>query len=204
MLRRILDWVEVLTQIAMVVVGVWLFGSETQSAPTTWCALAAFYLVLRLARLRAPRPELPGGTARLAMRLRLAFATFASLIGMTGALIIVVSGMEPDTAMASRITAVPMVLLAWGVLHFAFSDVYLSDQQLAQRLGNELPFQFPGKGPVEPSDYVYFAFTLGTTFATSDVEVCVSSTRRTVVLQAVLSFLYNTAILGTAIGVMTK
>jgi uncharacterized membrane protein len=44
---------------------------------------------------------------------------------------------------------------------------------------------------------------VGTSFATSDVEVRARPIRYTVLTHSVVSFVYNTAILGIAVGVIT-
>jgi uncharacterized membrane protein len=52
-------------------------------------------------------------------------------------------------------------------------------------------------------DFAYFSFTMGTTFAVSDVESQNSSIRARILSHGILSFIYNTATLGIAVGVMT-
>lgn len=49
-------------------------------------------------------------------------------------------------------------------------------------------------------DFAYFAFTIGMCFQVSDVSVPSRQIRRAVLGHSVLSFLYNTAILATAIN----
>lgn len=59
---------------------------------------------------------------------------------------------------------------------------------------------FPGEQKPRQIDFAYFAFTIGTSFAVSDVEVTDSTMRRTVLGHQILSFFYNTAILALAIN----
>ena len=63
-------------------------------------------------------------------------------------------------------------------------------------------FEFPGKTE-EPvfSDFLYIAFTIGASCAISDVGVTATGLRRVVVGHSVLSFFFNTAVLGFAINV---
>ena len=49
-------------------------------------------------------------------------------------------------------------------------------------------------------DFAYFAFTIGMCFQVSDVSVRAARFRRAVLGHSMLSFLYNTAILATAIN----
>ena len=51
---------------------------------------------------------------------------------------------------------------------------------------------------------MYFAFTLGISFATSDSSVITPHMRRIATWHGVLSFLYNTAIVGVAINLITS
>ncbi|MBE8521401.1 DUF1345 domain-containing protein [Amycolatopsis sp. H6(2020)] len=63
--------------------------------------------------------------------------------------------------------------------------------------------RFPATERPNLLDFAYFAFTVGTSFATSDVEVQARPIRYTVLTHSVVSFVYNTAILGIAVGVIT-
>jgi uncharacterized membrane protein len=54
-----------------------------------------------------------------------------------------------------------------------------------------------------PSDFAYFAFTVGTSFAVSDVDVTDDTMRRAVLGHQILSFFYNTSILATVITLAT-
>ncbi|NLG54322.1 MAG: DUF1345 domain-containing protein, partial [Rhodococcus sp.] len=51
-------------------------------------------------------------------------------------------------------------------------------------------------------DYLYFAFTIGTTFATSDVEVREVGVRRIVLLHSIISFFYNALVVAVAFQVL--
>ncbi|WP_035053102.1 DUF1345 domain-containing protein [Andreprevotia chitinilytica] len=57
--------------------------------------------------------------------------------------------------------------------------------------------------PAEPSywDFLYFSFTIGVASQTADVAVGNSRTRRVVLAQSILSFIFNISILGLSINV---
>ena len=59
---------------------------------------------------------------------------------------------------------------------------------------------FPGSGRPSYLDFAYLSFTIGMCFQVSDVEVSSRQIRRTVLGHALLSFVYNTAIVATAIN----
>ena len=58
---------------------------------------------------------------------------------------------------------------------------------------------FPGNARPTYLDFAYFAFTIGMTFQTSDVQIKSPAIRATVLAHAMLSFAYNTAILAFAL-----
>lgn len=198
--RAVRDWVQAGLQVLLVIAGGGLVIGESLLWQVFWSVLALAYVIVRWV---AP-PTNAGilGVSRTARRLRLAFAVLASLVGMTGGLSIVLADDMPDGE-ASRFIAVPVVVLAWAVLNFGLADLYHAEAVAAARRGEAEPLEFGGDRR-EPSDYVYFAFTLATTFATSDVTVMTPRLRRLVVTHSVIAFLYNTAILGTAIAVITS
>jgi uncharacterized membrane protein len=50
-------------------------------------------------------------------------------------------------------------------------------------------------------DFLYFSFTIAVAAQTSDVIIMNRSTRKTVLAQSILSFLFNVAILGFSINI---
>ncbi|MDP5008756.1 MAG: DUF1345 domain-containing protein [Glaciimonas sp.] len=67
---------------------------------------------------------------------------------------------------------------------------------------DKLPLRFPDdeKNP-DYWDFIYFSFTMAVAVQTSDVSVMTRSMRKTVVMQSVLTFLFNSAILGLSINI---
>jgi uncharacterized membrane protein len=61
------------------------------------------------------------------------------------------------------------------------------------------------KGDLSPdyADFVYFAFTLGMTFQTSDVEITTRAMRRTVTLHSLGAFLFNLGVIAFTINVLS-
>ena len=52
-------------------------------------------------------------------------------------------------------------------------------------------------------DFAYFAFIVGMTTQTADVEIRGRRMRRTALLHGVVSFAFNTAVVALSIGVLT-
>ena len=190
--------IETLLQICLTLSGIYVVVMSGPAGSVLWCLIALAYVVLRLVRLRVrPQESIPSARS---IRVRLAFAMLASAVGLTGAMNSIVG---PSTSGFDQV-AVPMILLAWAVLHFGCSDVYRDEAILDASQGKPRALEFAGDADPEPSDYVYFAFTVGISFATSDAGITTPHLRRIVTWHGVLSFLYNTAIVGVAINLITS
>lgn len=95
------------------------------------------------------------------------------------------------------------LLIAWlfsnlvYAMHYAHI-FYLPDDKGRDRSG----LDFPDTDEPGYWDFLYFAFTLGMTFQTSDVSVTASAMRRTVLFQCLAAFLFNLGILAFTINVL--
>lgn len=91
------------------------------------------------------------------------------------------------------------VASAWALTHTTFTLRYA---HLYYRDGveHEGGLEFPGGHHPAYLDFAYFAFTLGMCFQVSDVAVTSPLLRKTVLFHSVLSFAYNTVILGIALN----
>lgn len=91
------------------------------------------------------------------------------------------------------------VASAWVLTHTAYAlryaHLYYRDD--AEGVGG---LSLPGEAAPAYLDFAYFAFTIGMCFQVSDISVSSPQIRRAVLGHSVLSFLYNTAILATAIN----
>jgi uncharacterized membrane protein len=68
----------------------------------------------------------------------------------------------------------------------------------------ETALEFPGDEKVpDYLDFAYFAFVLGMTAQTADVNIRGRRIRRTALLHGVIAFAFNTAVLALSIGVLT-
>jgi len=93
------------------------------------------------------------------------------------------------------------VVSAWALTHTAYSlryaHLYYRDDD-----DGEGGLEFPGKIDPDGFDFAYFSFTLGMCFQVSDVCITSRSIRRAVLAHALLSFLFNTVVLGLALNLM--
>jgi uncharacterized membrane protein len=62
--------------------------------------------------------------------------------------------------------------------------------------------RFPGEEPPGYADFVYFAFTLGMTFQTSDVEINDKAIRNVVTFHCLAAFVFNLGILAFTVNVL--
>lgn len=60
---------------------------------------------------------------------------------------------------------------------------------------------FAGDEPPDGWDFVYFAFVLGMTAQTADVEISSGRMRRTVLVHSLVAFLFNTVLVAAAVNV---
>ena len=93
------------------------------------------------------------------------------------------------------------VVLAWGVLHTSYALHYAYLYYRSEESPGGLTF--PGEQSPKQRDFAYFAFTIGTSFAVSDVDVTDDAIRQAVLGHQILSFLYNTSILATVVTITT-
>ncbi len=93
--------------------------------------------------------------------------------------------------------AVLTVVTSWTFIHVVFTQLYAS--QYYSHADADAPLNFPGSERPDYLDFAYFAFSIGTTFGTTDVTVLTSRFRRTVLAHAVFSFAFNTLIIGLTI-----
>lgn len=61
---------------------------------------------------------------------------------------------------------------------------------------------FPDTKEPDYWDFLYFAFTLGMTFQTSDVEISSQTVRRVVILHCIAAFVFNIGVLAFSINVL--
>lgn len=202
-----------IAQLGMILLGILLIGSEEDDTSflillSVWCTIATLYEVVALIVLGrlSKRPTAPEGhrpsrieVSRVARIVSLTATILSSLIGLFAAFSVL--GLHNDPTVGSLIDVVGVwaMLLAWGFLHWGFAQVYYQRYYAA----DEPPFRFPNTPHPRIVDFVYFSFTVGTSFAASDVEVLTSRARWTIVWHSVISFFFNGLIIVLALNTIT-
>lgn len=90
------------------------------------------------------------------------------------------------------------IVLSWMMLQVGFSEIYRSSENMADEPG----LRFPQDQPPSTMAYLYFAFTVGTSFATSDVDVLNARTQRMVLVHSVVGFFYNALVVAVAFSTL--
>ncbi|MFN8590405.1 MAG: DUF1345 domain-containing protein [Thermomicrobiales bacterium] len=106
----------------------------------------------------------------------------------------------PGLATLLEALGVIAVPAAWALMHttfaFHYAHCYYRDTGAVGGL------DFPGDEDPADFDFAYFAMTIGMTFQTADVAITRRAVRRIALLHALLSFLFNTAILALAVNLI--
>jgi uncharacterized membrane protein len=171
-----------------------------------WDVLAGTYLALGAIVVWRPIPGTdPDPDAASDPTVRhwsgMVFTASASVIGMVAATRVIVNTQTGTSGGALTILAVAAMILAWTLVHVGFARLYSSAYDRPGAAGGGLEFphdQRPGR-----VEFVYFAFTVGVSFAVSDVTVTSSEMRWRVLVHEVLSFFYNAAVIALAISTLT-
>ncbi len=177
-------------------------------AVASWDAFALVALILTWTTILTLKPaqirslaqrEDPGRTASL----------FVVLLGAVASLLAVVVLLQGSDKMdtSDKVEAISLALsaiaLAWTLIHTVFTlryahlfhDVHAGDQAL----------EFPGDEKMpDYLDFAYFAFVIGMTAQTSDVNIRAASLRRVALLHGIVSFVFNTAVVALSIGILSS
>ena len=134
---------------------------------------------------------------RTAIYVLVVLASTVSLAAVT-VLVREAKGSMPE-GRALAALCVASVAMAWTLTHTTFTLRYAHLYYRGARSGG---VEFPGDQPPRYADFAYLSFTIGMTFQVSDTTISSPEIRRTVLLQAVLSFVYNTAILAFVLNLL--
>jgi len=100
----------------------------------------------------------------------------------------------------TKILVIATLLLAWLFSNTIYTLHYA---HLSYGAGKKcLGVDFPGTDEPVYWDFVYFAFTLGMTFQTSDVDISDSEIRRVVTMHSLAAFVFNIGVLAFTINVL--
>jgi uncharacterized membrane protein len=124
-------------------------------------------------------------------------AAFASL----GAIVILLVSTHGDPRSAWRLgLATGTNLLSWAFINTIFAFHY-AHEYYGVRAGKTTALKFPNDAAPDYWDFVYFSFVIGMTSQVSDVAISSKPIRRTVAAHAIITFLFNTALLALMVNI---
>jgi uncharacterized membrane protein len=128
-----------------------------------------------------------------------AVVTSASVVSLAGVIVGLVKAEQVGGTwrVVLTVAAVATVTLSWLSVHTVFAMRY-AHLYYADPVGG---IDFSGGDEPDYHDFAYVAFTVGMTFQVSDTTVPSSLVRRTVLRQAMLSYLFGTVIVALLINV---
>jgi uncharacterized membrane protein len=136
-------------------------------------------------------------------RLLLLAACAASLVSVLFALHL--AGLETGGQRAALIAvAVVSVIVSWIVVNTVFTLLYAGDYYRAQG-GGPASIDFGGTPASDPPDYrdfAYVAFTIGMTYQVSDTNLRNRRIRRTVLLHALVAYLFGVVIVAAGVNIV--
>lgn len=118
----------------------------------------------------------------------------AALCGLAGIAVLLIG--NSDTSHAA--TALVGVFIAWSALHFMYGTRYAYLYYVTSAGG----IDFNSDDPPAYRDFFYFSYNLGMTYQVSDNDVSSPTVRATVLRHCLLSYVFGTGILATAINLV--
>ena len=108
---------------------------------------------------------------------------------------------SPSTGVVVLVVAT--LLLAWGFANTVYALHYAHMFYAADSDGNDSGgIDVPGTDEPDYWDFLYFAFTLGMTFQTSDVSITSRAMRRTVTGHCLIAFVFNLGVVAFSVNVL--
>lgn len=203
-----------LTQAILAAIGIFIVLADedwvmTLALLAVWCTLASIYTVVALIVLGRQAKHPPLGEGGEPARLQLgtvarAIAVLAtvlpSFVGLVAAVQVLLLRDDETFGAISAVLGVWAMLLAWGMLHWGYAQLYFQRHYRSILKGTGPLYRFPQTPRPRVVDFAYFSFTVGTAFSTSDVEVISPAGRWIVVWHEVISFFFNGLIIVFALN----
>lgn len=107
--------------------------------------------------------------------------------------------LEPEHSTLLTVVSVAAVVISWFVLHGSFALYYAYEYYRASPPGG---LDFPGDHAPTFGEFAYFSVMVAATFGTTDVDIVARSIRRSVLLHALLGFVFNTGVLALTLTLL--
>jgi len=136
-------------------------------------------------------------SSRVVTSVLLLSAAVVSLAG-TGAVLVKANQATGGGRVILTVAGLVTVALSWAVVHTIFALRY-AHEYYTPPIGG---IDFKSRELPDYRDFAYVAFTVGMTFQVSDTDIQRRETRRTVLRQALLSYLFGAVILAVVVNVI--
>ncbi len=91
-------------------------------------------------------------------------------------------------------------LLSWVFVHMMFA-LHYAHEYYGEHRGSGGGLRFPGNAKPDYWDFIYFAFTIGTSTAVSDVAVTSRTIRNTVTAHSMVAFVFNVTTIALTVSI---
>lgn len=135
-------------------------------------------------------------------------ANRALLLAVTGAvslaiLVAVDSELKGNESGAGKLLVIGTLVLAWLFSNMVYALHYAHLFYMPAKAGGDSKgIDFPGTSAPDYWDFLYFSYTLGMTFQTSDVTIASAPVRRVVLGQCLAGFVFNLGVIAFSINVL--
>ena len=136
-------------------------------------------------------------------------ACCASFGAVTSELSNLYSSFGRDKIVIIGLTALT-VILSWFLMNLSFSLHYAhefygsSDEDSNQEDTPKGGLRFPGTPEPQYLDFLYFAFVIGVSFQTGDIETRSAHMRGIALIQGILSFFFNAFVLALMVNIASQ
>lgn len=204
----------------LVGIGVWTFAPMVMRVPggiprllVAWNVAGWFYIVL--IGIMMLRCEIEGIKRQASLeeesRTFLLIVTIFASLAMVLAIVSQLSALNADHGTDRNLLfalSFSTIIVSWFLVHLVFALYYAHEFHSESRGGGARGagggLDFPSDHIPDYLDFLYFAFVVGTTAQTSDVEVTSRKMRRVVTLHGLLSFFFNTAVIALGVNLTSQ
>lgn len=93
------------------------------------------------------------------------------------------------------------IVASWAFTHMMFGLHYAHEYYLSLANNQPAGLEFPGDDAPDYRDFLYFAYIIGTSAQTADVNISSKPMRRVSLMHCVLAFFFNTTVLALTINI---
>jgi len=203
--------------IAIIVgVAVWIFapfGDAILRFLAAWNVAGWLFIAMLL--LMMTRAEIEGIRRQASLEdASRAVLLVAIIVGSTATLVALVAQLSalskehgPERTLIFALSF-STILVSWFLIHIVFAAYYAhefhGEATRASSRGGGGGLDFPGDRVPDYLDFLYFAFVVGTTAQTSDVEITSHVMRRVVMGHGLLSFFFNTTVIALVVNLTAQ